>query len=88
MQDTWLLRVTSSSILSMTKFLKYKVTKNIDFQSRLVFLNFPNAAIPYSASWCTDPQTIDLLLLLLHNYNFTIVMNHNINIWVFFDGLR
>ena len=45
----------------------------------LVGLNLPNAVTPsYSISCCGDPPTIELFLLLLHNYNFAATMNCNV----------
>lgn len=55
---------------------------------RVVVLTLPNAAVTlsYSSSSCGDPPTTKLFSLPLHNYNFAIVVNCNINICVFHNS--
>jgi hypothetical protein len=55
-----------------------------DYDSKPLGFNLPNAVtLYYSSSWCDDPPTLKLSLLLLHNCDFAAVINADVNICVF-----
>ena len=56
------------------------------FHSKTVVLNLPNATFNTVPHVVVAPK--HKILLLLHNCNLATVMNCNLNIGVFFNGLR